>query len=83
MEKDKMLEELLASNLSGKFKGFLYSNYYRMENIKKRNMVKMLNKLDELSEDCENKRLMREMILDNYNDLPRIALELINEFIKE
>jgi Fe2+ transport system protein B len=61
----------------------LYNFYSEMKNINK-DMVKVLNLLDEISKNSnniENKKLMRTKILDSYNELPRKTLNLINEII--
>ena len=57
----------------------LFNFYKDMENIKD-DMTEVLNLLDEISEDCDNKKLMRTKILDSYNTLPRDTLKLINDF---
>ncbi len=77
--KEKVLGKLLKSDIDNKNE--LFGFYMRMQVIKEENMVSLLNQLDKLSEDCENKRLMRSMILNNYNDLPRKTLRFIEKLI--
>ncbi|MFW6015303.1 MAG: hypothetical protein ACOCRK_02635 [bacterium] len=77
--KEEVLNKLLASDI--KNKGVLFGFYMRMQVIKEQNMVKMLNKLDNLKGNYKDKQTMREMILDNYNDLPRETLKMIEEIL--
>jgi hypothetical protein len=82
IEERDMLEKLIDFK-NKKIVVSLYNFYSEMKNINK-DMVKVLNLLDEISKNSnntENKKLMRNKILDSYNELPRKTLNLINEII--
>lgn len=77
--KEEVLDKLLGSDFDKK--RVVFDFFMRMQVKKENSMVKMLNILDELSEDCEKRRQMRDLILDNMNDLPRDTLKMIEKLI--
>ena len=56
-------------------------NYYGKVKKIRSNMVDCLNLLDSVAEDGnkKDKKRLRKIILDNYNDLPRESCKLIKE----
>jgi 5'-deoxynucleotidase YfbR-like HD superfamily hydrolase len=82
-------QEVLKETLSledKKVAVLLFNHFTNIKSIKK-DMVKALDLLDEVSENSDYaKKQLRKSILDNYNDLPRDALEFvekINKLLKE
>ena len=79
MDKEKILENLLGFH-NKKVIRELFNFYKEMEGIKK-DMVDVLNLLDETAKNLKEKDIMRNKILDSYNELPRKTLRLIDDLI--
>lgn len=80
MDEDKVFDDLLELDNKKLIKK-LFNFYKKMEGISD-DMTKVLNLLDEVSENCEKKKVMRGLILDSYNELPRRTLKFTNDLIK-
>ncbi|MGV9141343.1 MAG: hypothetical protein ACOC1X_00230 [Promethearchaeota archaeon] len=82
MKLDKEEEVLQrALDLKSKLSLVLLNFHSKMKNTKSY-MTEALDLLDEVSEGSEKaKKKLRKKILDNYNDLPRKSLDLINDVI--
>ena len=60
----------------------LFNYHAEMKDIKNR-MTKVLNLMDEVaSGNIDKKEDLRKEILDNYNDLPRKTLDMIEELVE-
>ena len=82
MEEEKVLEEILEIE-NRKIAVSLFNFYREIDGIKK-DMVDSLNLLDEIAEGSVNKKdLLRKKILDNFNNLPRETLKMINKLNKQ
>lgn len=85
MAEEKTIEGLM--DLENKKLAVLLLNYDSQLSSLKKDMVKSLNLLDEIAEGKSvQKKQLRKVILDNFNDLPRKTddlLQEITEIIKE
>lgn len=82
-KEDKILSDLLDIENKEIVK-ILYNFYAEMKDIKRGKMKLALNLMDEISENSESKEkdLLRTILLDSFNDLPRNVLDLIEKIIK-
>ena len=81
-DKEEILEEALY--LDNKKVALLLVNFYKDMTGIRHEMVDSLNLLDDIADgDKSKKDVMRTQILDNYNDLPRKTLKLIEKLLKQ